>query len=444
MDTIFVTVTGLVNGNNSVTISTTTVNGTSPDDNICNDTKTINVSVGGSSSITASMTVNFAPTCTSNNGQVTLTATGGTAPYTYALNGGAAQSSAVFGNLAPGSYTYTITEAGGCSGTGTFTLPSAATIVATPTQTTPITCHGNTNAVITVAATGGQAAYSYSINGTNYQASNTFSNLAAGTYTLYAQDANGCIGSSNITITEPAAIGVNAVPTMISCTGANNGQIFVSASGGTAPLTYSINGTTFVTSNTFSGLSAGNYTVTVKDAHGCQQTFTTTVTEPAPLTISCATTLSNGSNGTITVTGGGGNLPYTYSIDGTNYYSGSLFSGLAIATYTVYIKDANGCITSTVVDVKTDGLEELSFTMVQLYPNPNKGVFELEMDGVTGDVVEGKLFNVSGQLVSSFKLNATDGKVKQTIEMSKKLAAGTYYLGLYNGQKTMVKQFIKE
>ena len=444
MDTIFVTVTGLVNGNNSVTISTTTVNGTSPDDNICNDTKTINVSVGGGSSITASMTVNFAPTCTSNNGQVTLTATGGTAPYTYALNGGAAQSSAVFGNLAPGSYTYTITEAGGCSGTGTFTLPSAATIVATPTQTTPITCHGNTNAVITVAATGGQAAYSYSINGTNYQASNTFSNLAAGTYTLYAQDANGCIGSSNITITEPAAIGVNAVPTMISCTGANNGQIFVSASGGTAPLTYSINGTTFVTSNTFTGLSAGNYTVTVKDANGCQQTFTTTVTEPAPLTISCATTLSNGSNGTITVTGGGGNLPYTYSIDGTNYYSGSLFSGLAIATYTVYIKDANGCITSTVVDVKTDGLEELSFTMVQLYPNPNKGVFELEMDGVTGDVVEGKLFNVSGQLVSSFKLNATDGKVKQTIEMSKKLAAGTYYLGLYNGQKTMVKQFIKE
>jgi hypothetical protein len=268
--------------------------------------------------------------------------------------------------------------------------------------------------------------------------------LAAGTYTLYAQDANGCIGTTNITITEPSAIGINAVPTMISCTGLNNGQIFVSASGGSAPLTYSINGTTFVSSNTFNGLSAGNYTVTVKDANGCQQTFTTTVTEPTPLTLSFATTLSNGSNGTITVTGAGGNLPYTYSIDGTNYYSGSLFSSLSIATYTVYIKDANGCITSTFVDVNTDGLEELSFSMVQLYPNPNKGVFELEIDGVVGTTVEGKLFNVSGQLVSSFLLTAKDGKVKQTIEMSRKLASGTYFIGVYQDNKAIVKQFMKE
>jgi hypothetical protein len=231
---------------------------------------------------------------------------------------------------------------------------------------------------------------------------------------------------------------------MISCAGLNNGQIFVSASGGSAPLTYSINGTTFVSSNTFNALSAGTYTVTVKDANGCQQTFSTTITEPAPLGLTCATTVSNGSDGTITVTGTGGNLPYSYSMNGTNFYSGSLFSGLAIGTYTVYIKDANGCITSMEVTVNTSGLEEFSFSLIQLYPNPNKGVFELEIEGIVGTNVEAKLFNVSGQLVSSFQLSAKDGKVKQTIEMSKKLAAGTYYLGLYNEQKTMVKQFIKE
>lgn len=443
-DTIFVTVNGLVSGANTINFSTTTVNGISPDDNTCNDSKSISINVTGGSSITASMAINFFPTCTSNNGQITLTATGGATPYSYSLNNGPSQSSPVFANLAPGSYTYTITENGGCSGFGSFNIPPAAIITANLNQTATIICSGNTNAAISVSATGGQASYSYSINGTNYQSSNSFSNLGAGTYTIYAQDANGCIGSNTLTITQPAAIGINAVPTMISCAGLNNGQIFVSASGGSAPLTYSINGTSFVSSNTFNGLSAGTYTVTVKDANGCQQTFSTTITEPAPLSLTCATTVSNGSDGTITVTGTGGNLPYSYSMNGTNFYSGSLFSGLAIGTYTVYIKDANGCISSTEVTVNTSGLEEFGFSLIQLYPNPNKGVFELEIEGIVGTNIEAKLFNVSGQLVSSFQLTAKDGKVKQTIEMSKKLAAGTYYLGLYNEQKTMVKQFIKE
>ena len=443
-DTIFVTVNGLVSGSNTIYFSTMTVNGISPDDNICNDAKSISINVTGGSSITASMAINFLPTCTSNNGQITLTATGGTAPYSYSLNNGPAQSSPVFANLAPGSYTYTITENGGCSGFGSFNIPPAAIITTTLNQTASIICSGNTNAVISVSATGGQASYSYSINGTTYQASNTFSNLGAGTYTIYAQDANGCIGSNTLTITQPAAIGINAVPTMISCAGLNNGQIFVSASGGSAPLTYSINGTTFVSSNTFNGLSAGTYTVTVKDVNGCQQTFNTTITEPAPLSLTCVPTVSNGTNGTITVTGSGGNLPYTYSLDGTNYYSGSLFSGLAIGVYTIYIKDANGCVTSMEVNINSNGIEELGFTLVNLYPNPNKGVFELEIDGISDSKVEGKLFNVSGQLVSSFDLTAQNGKIKETIEMSKKLAAGTYYLGLYQDNKAVVKQFIKE
>ena len=443
-DTIYVTINGLVSGVNTINFSTTTINGIAPDDNICNDAKSISINVIGGSSITTSLTINSFPTCTSNSGQITMTAMGGTTPYTYSLNNGPSQTSPVFGNLGPGSYTYTITENGGCSGFGSINIPPAAIITATLNQTASIICSGNTNAVIAVSATGGQANYSYSMNGTNYQSSNVFSNLGAGTYTIYVQDANGCIGSNALTITQPAAIGINAVPTMISCTGLNNGQIFISASGGIAPLTYSINGTTFVSSNTFNGLSAGTYTVTVKDVNGCQQTFNTTITEPAPLSLTCVPTVSNGTNGTITVTGSGGNLPYTYSLDGTNYYSGSLFSGLAIGVYTVYIKDANGCVTSMEVNINSNGIEELGFTLVNLYPNPNKGVFELEIDGISDSKVDGKLFNVAGQLVSSFELTVKDGKVKETIEMSKKLAAGTYYLGLYQGNKAIVKQFVKE
>jgi antitoxin component YwqK of YwqJK toxin-antitoxin module len=96
------------------------------------------------------------------------------------------------------------------------------------------------------------------------------------------------------------------------------------------------------------------------------------------------------------------------------------------------------------VNINSNSIEELGFTFVNIYPNPNNGVFELEIDGITESKVDGKLFSISGQLVSSFELTAQEGKVKQTIEMSKKLAAGTYYLGLYQNGKAVVKQFVKE
>jgi hypothetical protein len=79
-----------------------------------------------------------------------------------------------------------------------------------------------------------------------------------------------------------------------------------------------------------------------------------------------------------------------------------------------------------------------------LYPNPNKGTFELEIHGAVGDDVEGKLFTTEGKLVSIFRLGVSNGEAKNTIEMSHKLAAGTYYLGVYNDNRAAVVRFVKE
>jgi hypothetical protein len=234
---------------------------------------------------------------------------------------------------------------------------------------------------------------------------------------------------------------------MITFFGSANGSISTSANGGTPTYTYSIDGVNFYTQSTVSSLSAGNYTITAKDANGCTQTFSTTITEPKQVAVSGESKISNTrvSNGSSTLTVSGGLTTYAYSINGTNYYSGSLFSTLAAGTYTCYVKDANGCISSTTIVVEeTAGINENELQLINLYPNPNNGVFELEIDGLTGDKVNCKLFNIQGQLVSEFSLTATDGKVKKTIEMSKKLASGTYYLGIYNENKAVVKQFIKE
>jgi hypothetical protein len=172
------------------------------------------------------------------------------------------------------------------------------------------------------------------------------------------------------------------------------------------------------------------------------------VVEPSALSVVGVSTPASWNNGTITLTGSGGLAPYTYSINGTNYYSGSLFSMLFSGTYTCYIQDNNGCISTTTVVIEAiQGIEENDNSSLQvnlLYPNPNNGTFELQIDGVIGDEVNCKLFNMQGKLVNEFKLGVQNGSAKNTIEMSKKLAAGSYFLGIYNNNKACVVKFIKE
>jgi hypothetical protein len=390
--------------------------------------------------------INAQPSCTGSNGQITLTVNGGSAPYTYQINGGAAQGSGVFSNLPAGTINYTVTDANACQGQGTFNLNPPVSITTTAT-TSQITCNGQNNGSVQLSATGGQAAYTYSQNGVTYQGSNSFNGLSAGTYTFYAKDANGCVGTVSTTITEPNALTINAIPSAITCFGESNGSIVASGNGGTSPYSYNLNGGAYGNTATFNNLSAATYVVGIQDANGCTQTFQTTVVEPTQVTITGISTASTGNNGTITVTGSGGNMPYTYSINGTNYYSGTLFTNLAPGTYTLYIKDVNGCIGTVQVTVEeTQGLENASqgLSVVLLYPNPNNGTFNVEVDGVVGEVVEGKLFSTDGKLVSEFRLGASNGTAKNTLEMSHKLAAGTYYLGLYNEERAAIVRFVKE
>jgi hypothetical protein len=444
-DTVFVTINGLAAGNNAVVLSTTGANGVSPDENTCNDAFNFTVTVGGNL-LNVTYAVNAQPSCTGSNGQITLTVNGGSAPYTYQINGGAAQGSGVFSNLPAGTINYTVTDANACQGQGTFNLNPPVSITTTAT-TTQITCNGQNNGSVQLSATGGQAAYTYSQNGVTYQGSNSFNGLSAGTYTFYAKDANGCVGTVSTTITEPNALTINAIPSAITCFGESNGSIVASGNGGTSPYSYNLNGGAYGNTATFNNLSAATYVVGIQDANGCIQTFQTTVVEPTQVTITGISTASTGNNGTITVTGSGGNMPYTYSINGTNYYSGTLFTNLAPGTYTLYIKDVNGCIGTVQVTVEeTQGLENASqgLSVVLLYPNPNNGTFNIEVDGVVGEVVEGKLFSTDGKLVSEFRLGASNGTAKNTLEMSHKLAAGTYYLGLYNEERAAIVRFVKE
>ena len=146
-----------------------------------------------------------------------------------------------------------------------------------------------------LTAAGGTGALQYSINnGSSWQAGNVFNALPAANYTIKVKDANNCeiaYASNPISVTEPSVIAIsNVSSTNISCNGGSNGSITITAAGGTGSLEYSINnGSSWSTSNTFTGLIAASYTIKVKDANACEIAYLSNpvvLTEPSVIAIS--------------------------------------------------------------------------------------------------------------------------------------------------------------
>jgi hypothetical protein len=340
---------------------------TTKDANGCLKTATASISAPPAITTSSSVTSNYNGSQLSCNGAsdgaITVTASGGTGTLTYSKDGTTFQSSNVFTGLAAGAYTLTTKDVNGCTktSTSTITAPSSITTSAAVTSNyngSQLSCNGSTNGVITVSSSGGTGALTYSKDGTNYQSSNVFSGLAAGSYTLTTKDANGCTKTATTTITAPPALTASAAVSktyngsQLSCNAAADGQITVTSTGGTGALSYSKDGTNFQTSSTFTGLAAGSYTFTTKDVNACTITSTATITAPPVINSSAAVTSNyngaqikcNGStDGIITVTSSGGTSTLTYSIDGTNYQASNVFTGLGAGSYTFTTKDANGC-----------------------------------------------------------------------------------------------------
>ena len=240
----------------------------------CISTTGLNVANLSGPSITN--TVTTAGNCGNATGTITVTATGAAVPLQYSINGVTFQAGTGFTGLLPGNYTVTVKDANGCL----TTRPVVVAATSGPQVLTAAIVHaacGNANGSITAAASGGVGALQYSINGTAYQAGTLFNGLAAGPYTLYVKDINGCIKSIPVTVLNLLAPAITATASPATC-GANDGTITAEATGGTGALNYSINGVTFQASNVFTGLAAGTYTVTVRDSRNCSTTASVTIT----------------------------------------------------------------------------------------------------------------------------------------------------------------------
>ncbi|WP_343636856.1 choice-of-anchor L domain-containing protein, partial [Fluviicola sp.] len=186
------TFTGLCNGTYAVTIK---------DANNCTVVLNQNITQPAILNLTQSA---IAPaTCGSNTGSVTVAATGGTAPYSYTLNGGASQASATFNGLAAGTYNVVVTDNRGCTKNLSITIVATNAPIASIQSQTNVSCFGGVNGSVIIGVAGGSSPFSYSLNGGPSQASNTFTNLTAGSYTATVVDANGCSATVPFTITSP-------------------------------------------------------------------------------------------------------------------------------------------------------------------------------------------------------------------------------------------------
>ena len=280
-----------------------------------------------------------------NDGSATVSASGATPNYTYSWSTIPVETTANVTDLYAGVYTVTVTDANGCTSTNTVSIATPTGLTFSAPVINNVNCFGNSTGSATAAATGGNPPYTYLWNPTA-QTTSTATGLPAGIYTVTVTDNNGCIIRTLVQITQPAGPLISApyFQINVSCFGGSNGSAGVSASGGTPNYTYhwSNNQTT----PTATGLIAGNYSVTVTDAHGCTSTNTFSITQPlAPLTTTVSSTnilCFGGNSGSASVNAAGGTGVYTYSWNPIAPNASSL-SGLIAGSYTCTTIDANGC-----------------------------------------------------------------------------------------------------
>lgn len=360
---------------------------------------TIQLTAASLSPIVSSLSTPVYPCFYDNNGSITITAITGFhtyPPFQYSIDGGTTYNfSNSFADLEKDTFDLIVKNSMGCltdAGSIIVSGPPNLEILDTFTVVTNVEgCYGEQTGSILVEAAG-NAPIEYSINNDDWETQGFFQSLAGGnSYQVYIRDKVGCtIISEVFNITQPELLEINSITSqdVIGCYGAGTGSISINASGGTPPLWYSINGgSSYSTSSNFAGLYYGLKTIKVKDSHNCQQPGGNITIEQPPLLKIDNVVKQNVSgcvgfsNGEIIITSSGGTAPVLYSIDGINYQSSNVFSGLNTGTYNPSVKDFYECIDTdnevTITQPTQLEINSVNVTNVSTCHDGNNGMIEI-------------------------------------------------------------------
>lgn len=317
-------------------------------------------------------------TCGINDGTASVTATGGTLPYSYSWSNNSTTQS--LSNLASGAYGITVTDANACKSITAITIiePGAPTL---STSVTNALCNGENNGSINLNVSGGTSPFTYLWS--NAATTQNIQNLAAGTYIVTVTDAGSCRAISSAVVNEPSVLTIdNITSNNVACNGGSNGSALVSVSGGTAAYSYLwSNGSNGSSAN---NLSSGSYSVSVTDANGCLESSSVNITEPVALLITIISTDAGCglSDGALSANVSGGTPSYTYLWSNGN--TASVITGLSTGTYKITVKDANGCMTISTQNVSEAGAPVTTHISTDLKCNGDaNGSIDLSVTGGT-------------------------------------------------------------
>jgi gliding motility-associated-like protein len=315
--------------------------------------------------------------------------TGGTQPYTYLWDDSNKQTTATAVNLKAGTYTCIITDKNGCVFKVTEVIIEPPLFIV-KIDTVHVTCFNGNDGKISLHPSKGTPPYTFTWNPLVSNDS-IAENLKAGVYTCDVTDANGVTVTMIATIHQPDELVANINGKDITCNGANNGEAALQAKGGTPPYTYlwSPGG---ATTSDIKNLSAGSYSCTIKDAHGCTIVKSIDIAEPTPLVINHV--LKNIScygyaDGTATITATGGIKPYVYYLDPSiTGQPDSVFKNLKAGTYTYQVKDKNDCVAKAAFTLSEPPSPVISVIATPVTCNGGSdGTIVLTLTGSTDTVV---------------------------------------------------------
>lgn len=395
---------------------------------LCTGTYTLTVTDANACTATSTATINapVAITFTATNvtdatcnggcdGSAAPTVAGGTPAYTYAWSTTAV--TPVASPLCQGTYSLTVTDANGCTNSIAVTVNQPTPLNAAITSSTSSCNLCNGSATVTPAG-GNAGAYTFTWNDSGHQAVNPATALCVGNYTVTVTDTKGCTATGAAVITPVVSITVTTSATLLTCTGACDGVATANVVGGVLPYTYAwSNGP--ITKNDIN-LCAGIYTVTVTDAGGCSNTATASFIDPAVLLANATNTnvTCNGlCDGTATAAPTGGTGAYTY-----NWMPGSItlptLGALCAGSYTVTVKDANGCTVASTVTVTqpaglADNASQTNATcgacdgVIHVAPTGGSGVYTYTWAGPAGFTSSSQ--NLSALCTGTYTLSLSSG-----------------------------------
>ncbi|MCF8257235.1 MAG: gliding motility-associated C-terminal domain-containing protein [Flavobacteriales bacterium] len=371
------------------------------------------VTIGSPAQIQIGQTVTNSG-CGLCDGAITLTPITGVAPYTYDWSPAVAGNVPDATGLCAGVYNITVTDATGCSEPVTVLLndfPSATLFM----SATDPGCNNGCDGTATVATFGGTAPFFFVWDDPLTQTNATSIDLCTGLYTVTVTDADGCVAVGQVTLDNPAPIGLSLlIIDNGTCAGNCDGSITVIPSGGTIPFTYLWDDSNGQTSATAVNLCAGIYSVTVTDANGCTDVVTGTVNNPVGLTATVVGTDANCNgicDGTATVTVQGGTAPFTYLWDDPAAQTTAVATALCAGTYSATVTDANNCSFTVSITIDEPDLIAITFS----------NVINLQCDGVCAGQATA---NISGG-VGPYSVVWNDA-LAQTTQTATGLCASSY------------------